>query len=287
VAVDVRAEIEAAAGIARGQVAPRARLVLDVAPGLPRVVAGAHELGQVVLNLLVNSAQAIPEGAPERNEVRVSARAAGDRVRIEVSDTGAGMAPEVSARIFDAFFTTKQVGGGLGLGLSICHGIVTRAGGTIEVHSEPGRGTRVRVELPAAGAEEPAPAEPAPRRAVRRRVLVIDDESLLARALGRVLARDHDVETLTSAAEAARRIAAGERWDAVLCDLLMPEMTGMELAELVARDAPDLLRRFVFMTGGACTDRTRLFLERGGFPSLEKPIEAQALRAAVEEVARR
>jgi CheY-like chemotaxis protein len=220
--------------------------------------------------------------------VRVSGRAVGGRVQIEVSDTGAGMAPEVSARIFDPFFTTKQIGSGLGLGLSICHGIVMRLGGTIEVHSEPGRGTRFRVVLPAAGAEDPMVARPAaPRAAARRRVLVIDDESLLARALGRVLARDHDVETLTSAADAARRIAAGERWDAVLCDLLMPDMTGMDLAEVVARDAPELLRRFVFITGGACTERTRLFLEDGRFPSLEKPVEAEALRAAVEEAARR
>ncbi len=287
VAVDVQAEIEAAAGIARAQVSSRARLVVDVAPGLPRVLAGAHQLGQVVLNLLVNAAQAIPEGSPGANEVRVAARAEGGRVLVDVSDTGQGMPPEVMARVFDAFFTTKDVGSGLGLGLSICHGIVAAAGGTIDVQSEEGKGTRFRIDLPAAPPEQ-APAPPAPERArARRRVLVIDDESLLARALARILARDHEVEALTSADAAAERIAAGERWDVILCDLLMPGMTGMDLAERVAHDAPGLLPRLLFITGGACTERSRQFLERGGFPSLEKPIEPRVLREAVEDVARR
>ncbi len=287
IAVDLRAEIEAAAGIAKGQVAPRARLVLDVPPGLPRVVAGAHELGQVVLNLLVNAAQAIPEGSPERNEVRVAARAEGGCVLVEVSDTGVGMAPDVMARIFDAFFTTKDIGSGSGLGLAICHGIVVAAGGSIDVQSELGRGSRFRVSLPAAPADATAAPPPTERASARRRVLVIDDESLLARALSRILARDHDVEALTSAAAAASRIAAGERWDVILCDLLMPGMTGMDLAERVAKDAPDLLSRLVFITGGACTERSRAFLERGGFRALEKPIEPRVLREAVEDAARR
>jgi PAS domain S-box-containing protein len=292
--VDVQAEIEAAAGIARGHLAARAQLVLDLAPALPRVVAGAHEIGQVVLNLLVNAAQAIPEGNPERNTVRVTARAAAGRVVVEVSDTGSGMAPEVLARIFDPFFTTKGVGSGTGLGLSICHGIVSAAGGTIDARSEPGQGTAFRLDLPAAPEAAPeklprdaAPSAPIPAAAAtRRRVLVVDDESLVARSLARILGRDHDVEALTSPTAAVGRIAGGERWDVVLCDLLMPELTGMDLAERVAKDAPDLLPRLVFMTGGACTERSRLFLEQGGFPSLEKPIEPAMLRAAIERAAR-
>ncbi|HEX9053058.1 MAG TPA: MEDS domain-containing protein [Anaeromyxobacter sp.] len=286
--VDVRAEIEAAAGIAKGQVGPRARLVLDLPAALPPVIAGPHELGQVVLNLLVNAAQATPEGNPDAHEVRVTARAGEGRVVIEVSDTGRGMAPAVVARIFDPFFTTKDVGAGTGLGLAICHGIVTAAGGSIEVHSEPGRGTRFRVELPAAedGSTSPSPPPPAPAPA-RRRVLVVDDESLLARAYARVLGRDHEVEALTSAAEALRLLAAGRRWDVIICDLLMPGMTGMDLAEWAAREAPDVAPRLIFVTGGACTERSRAFLERGGFPWLEKPVEPEALRAAVARTAER
>ncbi len=283
--VDVRAEIEAAAGIARGQVVPRAQLRVTVDAGLPRISASPHELGQVILNLLVNAAQAIPEGAPERNEVRVAARAEDGRVVVEVTDTGSGIPPAALPRIFDPFFTTKEVGAGTGLGLALCHQIVTSAGGTIDVQSEPGHGTRFRISLPALeGAPEPATAPLPPVAHQRRRVLLIDDEPFVGRAIARVLEREHDVEVLNAAEEAARRIAAGERWDAIFCDLLMPGMTGMDFAEELARTAPDAAGRLVFMTGGACTERARAFVARGVYACLEKPIEAAALLDAVERV---
>jgi signal transduction histidine kinase len=149
--VDVRAEILAASTMARAQVRARARFVLELPEALPPVVAGAHEVGQVVLNLLVNAAQAVAPGHPADNEVRIAARSDGPRLVIDVSDTGAGIPADVLPRVFDPFFTTKADGEGTGLGLSICHGIVAAAGGTIEVESRPGRGTRFRVTLPASG----------------------------------------------------------------------------------------------------------------------------------------
>jgi PAS domain S-box-containing protein len=280
--VDVGAEIQAAAGIVRHQVVSRARLSVDVAPGLPPVVAGLHEVGQVVVNLLVNAAQAIPEGNAARNEVKVTARAVEGRVVIEVSDTGGGIPPALLPRIFDPFFTTKQAGGGAGLGLAICHGIVSAAGGTIHVRSEPGGGAEFRVELPAAAAAETAAApEARPGARRRRRVLVVDDDALVGRALARLLAGEHDVEVLTSALEAARRVEEGERWDVVLCDLIMPDLTGMELAARIERGAPDLARRLVFTTGGAYTDGSRAFLASGGRRHLEKPVDADVLRELV------
>jgi signal transduction histidine kinase len=145
---DVAAEIKAAAAIARHQVEARAALVLELEPGLPAVVAGPNEIAQVVVNLVVNAAQAIPEGHFLRNRVRVRARSAGGRVVIEVSDTGVGIPPEILERVFDPFFTTKH-GSGTGLGLAICQGIVGAAGGTLGVESAVGRGTTLRVELPA------------------------------------------------------------------------------------------------------------------------------------------
>ena len=127
--VDVAVEIEAAVGITRNQVACRARLTLDLAPGLPPVVAGPNELGQVIVNLLVNASQAIPEGRAAENEVRVSARVVDGRIAIEVSDSGTGIPEEVLPRVFDPFFTTKQAGGGTGLGLAVCHGAVAAMDG--------------------------------------------------------------------------------------------------------------------------------------------------------------
>jgi PAS domain S-box-containing protein len=303
--VDVSAELEAALGITRNAIAPRARLAVDAAPGLPPVIAGEHEIGQVLVNLLVNAAQAIPEGEPARHEVRVSARAEGPRVVLEVRDTGAGIAPEHLPRIFDPFFTTRDVGRGSGLGLSVCHGVVTALGGEIAVESVVGRGSAFRVSLPAAPPDarrpeagvglpgaRPAPAAPPPNGApaaapvpaagARARVLVVDDEPLVGKSLARLLRKEHEVEVVTSSREALRRAEAGERWDLVLCDLMMPELSGMDLEDRLAQVAPDLVPRMLYLTGGAFTDRSRGFLDAGR-PYLEKPVDPALLRARVAE----
>ncbi|HYD39998.1 MAG TPA: PAS domain S-box protein [Anaeromyxobacter sp.] len=281
--VDVKAELEAAIGIARNEIAHRAQLHVDVPDGLPPVRAAPHELGQVFVNLLVNAAQAIPEGRAGENEIRVSARAEADRVVVEVHDTGAGIPAADLPRVFDPFFTTKPVGAGTGLGLSVCHGIVTAIGGTIDVESPPGAGTTFRVRLPILRAEaareppRPTPA-PAPKRG---RVLVLDDEALVGKSLARLLSA-HEVTVLTSPVEVLQRAAAGERWDVVLCDLMMPEMSGMELEERLQAEAPDLVSHIVYLTGGAFTERSRAFLEAGR-PHLDKPVDPVDLRARVAE----
>jgi PAS domain S-box-containing protein len=279
--VDVKAEIEAAIGIARNEIAHRAQLRLELPDGLPPVRAASHELGQVFVNLLVNAAQSIPEGRAAENEVRVSARVEGDRVLVEVRDTGAGISAADLPRVFDPFFTTKPIGAGSGLGLSVCHGIVSAAGGSIEVESTAGAGSTFRVSLPVlrpATARERPRATPAPV-ARRGKVLVIDDEPLVAKSLARLLAA-HEVTVLTSPREVLNRAAAGERWDVVLCDLMMPEMSGMELEERLQREAPEIVSRIVYLTGGAFTERSRKFLEAGR-PHLEKPVDPADLRARV------
>ena len=120
---------------------------------------------------------------------------------------------------------------------------------------------------------------PAPT-AARSTVLVIDDEPLVARSLARLLRSGHDVTVLESAAVAHRRLAAGDRWDAILCDLMMPGMSGMDLEDRLRSDAPDAVARIVYMTGGAFTERARAFLGEGR-PCIEKPVEPAVLRAAV------
>ncbi|MCY1076441.1 PAS domain-containing protein [Archangium lansingense] len=145
--VDVRGVIESSLGLVRHELRHRARLVKELEP-VPVVRASEGRLGQVLLNLLINAAHAIPDGRPGDNEVRVRLRAIAGHVVIEVLDTGSGIPPEVRDRIFDPFFTTKPVGMGTGLGLSICHGIVTGMGGDITVESEVGRGSTFRITLP-------------------------------------------------------------------------------------------------------------------------------------------
>ena len=289
--IDVRGDIDAAVAIARSHVAGRAKLEVHVPASLPAVVAGPNELGQVVLNLLVNASHAIPEGDPAANRVRVEARGEGRSVIIEVSDTGAGMAPAVMSRIFDPFFTTKPFGSGTGLGLAISHGIVTAAGGTIDVRSEPARGTTFRVTLPASA--EPARSTgywdgaDGQGTAERLRLLVVDDDPRVGRSLARVLGQDHDVEALTSAVQAVERIERGERWDAILCDLAMPDLSGREVAERLGRTAPDAAARLVFVTGGPVTDDVAAFLASHGRRVVEKPADPATLRAAVRAVAGR
>ena len=285
--VDVAAEIEAAVRLARNEIRHRARLDLRVGP-LPRVVSADHELGQVFLNLLVNAAQAIPEGHAKENAITVEARTdEAGWARIEVRDTGSGMTPEVLKRVFEPFFTTKRRGAGTGLGLAIAQGIVATAGGRIEVESEVGKGSTLRVLLPPAPeappAERPAEAAAAPRPA-RLRVLVVDDDPLVARVIARSVGAEHEVVVTHAAAEALSRIEAGERFDAVLCDVMMPQMTGVELHARIAASRPELARRMIFITGGAFTEATSGVLSGLANPLVSKPFQAGQLKAALEKV---
>jgi len=273
------------------QTAARARVVRRLGV-VPCVRATEARLGQVILNLLVNAGQAIPEGRPEANEIVVgTARAEDGRVELEVRDTGAGIPADVLPRIFDPFFTTKSVGEGTGLGLSICHGIVKSLGGDIQVESAVGQGTCFRVLLPAAsaGAAEAGSAAPPARGdgPVRCRVLVVDDDALVARAVARSIGGGHAVEVATEAREVLARVAAGERWDLVLCDLMMPDLSGMELHARVLGLDPAQADRLVFMTGGAYTARAREFLDSVPNARLEKPIDRRALDEVLEAAVRR
>ncbi len=282
-ALDPRAVLESAVGLASNEIRHRAQILVE--PGdVPRVAASEYRLGQVFLNLLINAAQAIPEGNVAGNHVRATTSTAPDgHAVIEISDTGGGIPPEVLPRIFDPFFTTKPPGVGTGLGLSICHGIVTQLGGTISVESAPGQGSTFRVSLPPAGpVAARAAAPPAPSAsAARKRLLVVDDEPLVGRAVARILAAEHDVVTRTSARDALPDLLGGPGFDLVLCDLMMPEMTGMDLHARLAREAPGVAARLVFLTGGAFTPAARDFLDRVPNARLEKPFEPQALRDVV------
>jgi CheY-like chemotaxis protein len=280
--VDVRGIVESATQMAWHEIRHRARLVKSLAD-VPPVEANEARLGQVFLNLLVNAAQAIPEGQADQHEVRVITRTdeQGNAV-VEVSDTGSGIAPEAMPRIFDPFFTTKGEDG-TGLGLAISHGTIKSLGGEIRVTSAPGQGTTFRVLLrPAKRWRSGAPTSSHEIRALtRRRVLIIDDELLVGQAVARALSEENDVDVATDAKQALARIAEGKLYDVILCDLMMPVMTGMDLYAQVMRNDPKLAGRFVFMTGGAFTPRARAFLESVVNPCLEKPLDTSRLRSIV------
>jgi len=277
-AVDVRAVLDSTLRLAGTQLRDRARLVRDLEE-VPPVAGNEGRLGQVFLNLLVNAAQAIPPGHADHEEIRVSTRAVGGHVEITFADSGVGIAADVLPRLFTPFFTARVDGEGGGLGLAISQRIIVAHGGTIDVDSAPGEGAVFRVRLPAIAPVVAAPAPPARPHPVppRARILVIDDERMVTDVIARILGRTHDVVTEQSAAPAIDRIAAGERYDAILCDLMMPDLSGIDFHDAVTALAPELLPRIAFMTGGAFTGRARAFLDRVDNPVLAKPFSVEQL----------
>jgi PAS domain S-box-containing protein len=278
---DVECAINSSVRMAHNEIRHRARLVLEGGP-VPPVGLPESQLGQVLLNLLVNAAQAIPTGQADRHRIAVRTSQRGQQVLIEVSDTGDGIPEQLQEKIFDPFFTTKEVGQGTGLGLSICHSIVTAAGGEIMVSSTPGQGATFCVSLPVAPqrADEPAQPERVPlAESPRARILVVDDEPFVGRTLCRLLG-SHETTYVLSGQDAIRH-CMDRRPDLVFCDLMMPDMGGDEVYEQVRRQDAELARRFVFMTGGAFTAETRRFLAGIDNLTLEKPVTLEKLHQAV------
>lgn len=283
--VHVRDVLESTLRMTWNEIRHRARLV-KAYDDVPMVIANEARLGQVFLNLVVNAAHSIPAGRAESNEIRLSTRYENERVVIEVADTGAGMPPDVVKHVFTPFFSTKVTGGGTGLGLPISLRIVEDLGGEIRVTSREGVGSTFTVLLPASDApsevprsERRGPAKP-PRRG---RVLVIDDEPIVAMAVRRSLAADHDVVTLSLTEEALALLRSGQRFDVILCDVMMPNMTGIDFYRELERMAPDEAKKVVFLTGGVFALQTRQFLD--GIPNqrIEKPFTPEGLRAVVSE----
>lgn len=283
-AVDVRVVLDSCINMASAELRHRARLVREY-DDVPVVEASESRIAQVFLNLLVNAAQSFDATDPQRNEVRV--RACVDErgaVVVTVSDNGPGIPAPLRDRLFEPFVTSKPVGEGTGLGLFISRELVTALGGQVDVESEPGRGTRMTVTLPAARpsagsiAAPPSAASAPPKRT---RILVVDDEDSIGTSIRRALADEMAVVVATSAREALALLEEDRAFDAVLCDVVMPEMDGLTLHDRVTElDAP-FAARFLFMTGGTLGGETRpaLALRRGTV--LEKPFTVDELRDAL------
>jgi signal transduction histidine kinase len=244
------------------------RVVLDLDPRLRPVEADPSQIGQVLLNLAVNARDAMAGGGT----LEIATRGAGGDVLLEVSDSGVGMDEETQARIFEPFYTTKDVGHGTGLGLATVYGIVTQSGGTIAVRSTPGHGTTFVVRLPAVEREPAQAALPtgAPGRGGER-ILVVDDEKVVRELVAQMLrAQGYSVEVAASAREA--RTLAG-RWDLLLTDVVMPETDGVRLSKEI--DA----RHVLFISG---YDQEALVASDA--PFLQKPFGRDELTRTVREL---
>ena len=298
-------------------------LTLEVADRLPLVYVDHNRLEDVIVKLIDNAAAAIaarrgglapsavvPQRA--RGEIVITTRLEGepDRIMVGVADNGSGLKDEDLTRVFDPFFTTREVGQGTGLGLSVCYGIVHEHGGQISARNRGSGGAEFTVELPVmaeslvaeSAAADARPAQrpahgavalPAPAAATspnddaaqsprRRKALVVDDEESNAALVRRVLAgAGYDVESTTLS---RRALAMIERtaYDAVIADVKMPELSGQELYGRVCQIRPEMARRFIFITGDIDGEETRQFLTETRCSYFMKPFNLDRLTAAVD-----
>lgn len=295
--VDVRAALDAALSVAGPELAARARVVRDFG-ACPQVHADEVRLTTLFVNLLLNAAQAIAKGAADENQVRIVTRtSAHGGALVEVRDSGCGIPSADLGRVFEPFFTTRDPDKNAGLGLSIAHSIVSSLGGSIAVESSAGTGSTFRVLLPTVPetrtrtppppvteslARPPALPPTAPLRTdTRDRVLLVDDEPILLDALTRALEGPYAIERAAGGRAALDLLRAGNEYDLLLCDLMMPGMTGMELCTAIERQFPNAARRMAFMTGGAFTPPAQEFVAAPGRRVLEKPFTNDELFAFI------
>jgi signal transduction histidine kinase/ActR/RegA family two-component response regulator len=284
--VNVASVVQTALKMAEVHTRPKARVRTNFEP-VAAVLANESRLVQVFLNLVVNAAQAIPEGRADDNDISVTIAPLGtNQIVIEVRDTGSGIPEELLNRIKEPFFTTKPIGEGTGLGLSLCDGIVRSYGGSIEIQSDQ-TGTTVRVVLEASSqaiqeSERPSGVHSSAQEGPALKVLVIDDDPLVARAFARIL-RGHHVSLAGSGRDGLTRLERGDDFDVIFCDMMMPDLTGMDVFETLSRERPELVGRIVFMTGGAFTDRARTFREYAANRFIDKPIDASVVRTLLAE----
>ena len=281
--VDLRGVALSVLKLVAKEVEARARLILDLQE-TPPVSGNEGRLVQVVLNLMVNAMQALPADGAAQNEVVVRTGSAGAEVFVEVSDSGPGVPVQDRERIFEPFFSTKEIGVGTGLGLFVCRNVVRGLSGDVTVSDRPAGGAVFRVTLPAisrAVAASRAPVAPPETTPGGRHVVVIEDDTMVGRALALQLRTVGYRVTVIPDGETARdTLASLGDVDLIYCDLMMTGMTGMDLAQVLAAQAPEIERKMVFMTGGAFSPRAREFVTRHADRTVDKPFDiiAETLR---------
>jgi signal transduction histidine kinase/ActR/RegA family two-component response regulator len=275
VPIALAAVVEGALTLVRAQAERRAELRLISAEPSPCVLGDEARLGQVVLNLVANAAQAFGTSPREHNHITIELRRVGDHAELSVSDDGPGIPAHLRERIFEPFFTTKPAGEGTGLGLALCRQTATAHGGTLEVEAPEGGGTRFTLRLPLHGERTRVPI-------TRLRVLVVDDDDAMQRMMRRVLS-SFTVEVCDDGPAALSRLAEAS-WDVVVCDLHLRTMTGMDLYHRVIERWPELTSRFVFLTGGATTPAARAFVAARADVVIEKPFSVDELRELIQRV---
>lgn len=285
--VSLRNVIEVAFNMAQNEIKYRAQVIKDYG-NVPPLLASEGRLSQVFLNLIVNAAHAIDEGQAEKNEIRLRTWREKDMACAEVSDTGKGIKKEHLDEIFEPFFSTKERGMGSGLGLHISKGIIESYDGTIDVSSEVGRGTCFTIRLPIQRISQttvPPIRDSSVEDSVCGRILVVDDEHSVRTLVVRML-REHQTVEAETGSVARSILEKDQTFDVILCDVMMSEVSGIDLHAWLVEKNPSLAKRVVFITGGAFTPRAREYLQNVENTKIEKPFNVSELRKLVGKLVR-
>jgi PAS domain S-box-containing protein len=290
VAVDIPQLVEGMGDLIASTTGPQIAVKVKVADDLPPATADPNQLEMALLNLSVNARDAMPEGgtlviSASRETVEAgdpSGMAPGTYVALSVADTGVGMDEATLARAIEPFFSTKGIGRGTGLGLSMVHGLALQLGGGLRIDSKPGEGTRVTLLLPAsseAPQQDSAGQVPAEAQPARGRILLVDDEDLVRATTADMLGElGYEVVEAASARDALEILDGGEAFDVLVTDHLMPAMSGTELArELASRE----VRTPVLIVSGYAEDEGI----PADLPRLSKPFRAEELLASLRALA--
>jgi PAS domain S-box-containing protein len=295
--IDLNGTLDNMAGMLRRTLGAHLDLVIDLTANLPPVLADPAQIDQVILNLAVNSREAMPDGGrltiatdsfhvDRAYAAEWSSVLPGDYVRITVADTGAGMTPEVVRHAFEPFYTTKNKGEGSGLGLATVYGAVTQADGHIRIDSEPDRGTTFTILLPVTtqSATEPTKIMPSGPGSGSHTALVVEDEDALREVIRRLLTRKG--YTVITAANGVEGITAADSYqgviDLLITDVIMPQMLGKEAAERIQQARPDI--RVLYMSGYARPVLASQGRLDPGVTLLDKPFTERELLDKVEAV---
>jgi two-component system NtrC family sensor kinase len=255
---------------------------VDLPSDLPEVTGDADQLGQVLMNLIVNALHAL-QGVDGPRELRIEGAATADGVQLTVADTGPGIPDAIKSRIYDPFFTTKPVGAGTGIGLSLCQSIVRQHSGSIHVQDSSGGGATFVLTLPLA--REPAgPLEVATdssKAITGAAILIVDDEPEIVEAVREIVAPISRRIDTAETGRAALQLAERYDYDLILSDLRMPDLDGPGLHAALASGGSDQHRRIVFMTGDVLDGGLSQFLDETGLQVLEKPFTPEEARRVV------
>jgi len=263
------------------------RVAFQPARDLPMTIVDPGQLQQVFLNLIIN-AETEMKLAHGKGKLSIKAEHIDNIIRISFKDNGPGIARENLEKIFNPFFTTREVGQGTGLGLNLCHGIITEHKGRIWAESRLGRGATFFVELPVVTKDRQSvllePPAKEPERVTKAKILVIDDEPLVRQLVSRVLSEEgHEVEAVANAEDALKRIKS-KRYSRILLDIKMPGMGGINLYKQFQEIAPSLKKRVVFVTGDVMGKHTTDFLAKTKAPYITKPFNAEQLKTEINRI---